>query len=336
MTNEKIQPSDLNSSDYELTEQPGSTEPIESAEPIFEEKVEKKGLSPKQQLAIAMGVIAFTAAALGGVTVNALSQRQSTITEAPANPGNPTNTGETKQEEIPAEAMSFVSEYGSRYTDPVSTYYAEQAYIAAGNKGLLMPDVYINEYDASAQMDRLSPLGFEWYSLSPDAKIDLSTSMEIFNKYTAKEVGIYMNALAKNPTPEATTIIDNEFMNYCSDTNNANRFTEDDKYINTLMETAKSIVAKYGSAANYTLAQGSTIEGKPNSTYFDKDLVTIIQGQDENGVTNIFENKINLAIEVEVFSGKSSTKDEVIIKDAEIFVIRQLNSARISIGQIVR
>jgi len=237
---------------------------------------------------------------------------------------------------IPAEAQAFVTEYGSRYADPVSTYYAEQAYIAAGNKGRLMPDIYISNYDASAQMNSVSPLGFEWYSVSPDAKIDLTTAMKVFNEYTAKEVSIYMNALSKNPTPEAIAIIDNEFMNYCSDTNNANRFTEDDEYIATLMETAKGVVAKYGSAANYTVAQGSTVEGRPNSTYFDKDLVTLIQGQDEKGITTKFSNKVNLAVDVEVFNGESATKDEVTIKDAELFVVRHLDGYRISIGQVIR
>ena len=237
---------------------------------------------------------------------------------------------------IPAEAQAFVDEFGTRYGDPVSTYYAEEAYLAAGNKTRLMSDDYIDVlYDPDGQRNNVSPLGFEHYSVYPELKIDLTTAMKIFNEYTAKVVSSYMNALARNPTPKGTEIVDNEFMYYCSDTGYANRFTEDDEYIATLMETAKGIVAKYGSAANYTVAQGSTVEGEPNSTYFNE-YSTNAQGQDEKGITNKFSNVVDLAVEVEVFSGKSATKDEVIIEDVELFVVRPLYGYQISIGQKIR
>lgn len=75
--------------------------------------------------------------------------------------------------------------------------------IAVGGESVVIPDEFFANYNMSAQQNAVSPVGFEKYRLLSGGKIDQATAIKIFNEYTAKELSLYMNALAKNPTPEA-------------------------------------------------------------------------------------------------------------------------------------
>ena len=307
----------------------------EQPEEFIEPAHEKKELTSTQRLAIILAGVALASGIVGGVTVNALSQRQPTATEAPANPANQTSTGEVKPDtqNVPAEAKSFVEEYGSMYSDPVSTYYAEKTYEEAGYKSVMLTKEYIANYDPNVVRDRISHLGLESYSLPLSKVVDQATAVEIFDKYTAKELAIYMNALSKNPTTEAVTIIDAEFLNYCSDTNNADAFTVDDEYIMKLMETAKSIVAKYGSNASFDIIPGSSDLSDTGMSYIGS---PITMGRDESGAPQIYSNNANIAMNVYIFDGVASTVTKDKIKNIQLVYIRQQNSDKISIGLLTK
>jgi len=300
-----------------------------------DDKPEKKGLTSKQRIAIIMAGIALTAGIAGGVSVNALNQRQPAVAEAPANPAKPANTGEIKQE-APIDSKSFIAEYGSRYEDPLSTYYYVQSFTETNNnKSVLMSDKYIAEYDMSAEKGAISPLGFESYSISPDTKFDLSTAIELYNKYTSKELSLYMNALAQNPSPEAVAIIDSQFMDYCSNTDNTTSAADDSKRIGALMDTAKQVVKKYrGSAVGYIVAEGSTNFDNPNMSYFNEQSPTNVNTSYEKTGAIEYSNHVDsLLIEVFVFKGMNTSITREIVKDVDLTVTLQPNNSRLTIGQ---
>jgi len=308
-----------------------NSEPIESTP-------EKKGLTSRQKIAAAMAGIALTAGVIGGVTANVLAQRSPITAEAPANPGS-------EQKSIPAEAKSFVNEYSTRYEDPVSTYYAEKAYEAKGAKSIVLSNDFINKYEIkNTHYENSSSIGFDLCKLPLNVEVSNSLAINIFDQYTSKELSLYMNALAKNPTAEAEAVIDNQFMNSCSNTINPNvvgsAFPDDDKNIVTLMNTAKTVVAKYGSAANYNVMPGSNNQLDTNSTYFyGSQEVTKI---DENKKVMSFQYSVNLLVSIDTYSVDKVSHTNEVIKNISLSIMRQPNTGSadnpanftyISIGQ---
>ncbi len=180
---------------------------------------------------------------------------------------------------IPAEAESFVAEYGKRYDDTataVSVFYAEKDYEQAnGGKSLMIPDSYVKNFEprdiTGETIPQVSDHGFESYSLPLDVDInDPEISKKIFNDYVAKSLSLYMNLVARNTSKEARAIIDDEFTNYCSEstgefydgTYRNGAFTLDNEAIGKLMSFAKSIVDKHGSAINYSVEPVTTDTNK--------------------------------------------------------------------------
>ena len=306
------------------------------SEKLPESTLERKKFSPKRALAIglvgivgALGVV--DAAACGG---NSQPQPKATATELPANLGEKT----------------FVTTYGERYADPVSTYYANQAYKKVNHgRDLVMTDSFINNYDTTAERPEVSDLGFTWCELPKDAKIDQATSVKLFNDYVAKEMSLYMNCLAKNPSEAAVAITDFEFTHYCSDANWENYpnskldFTADDGPIATLMETAKAVVAKYGSSANYTVNRGVVAwpgEGASNVTVFYPGDSTDIWNIDKKENLMGFENNADIDISIDIYNGSKVTQTTDVLKNVVLSFIRnpmgepaEINFTYISIGQ---
>lgn len=237
------------------------------------------------------------------------------------------------QSKADAALRSFIRDYGDRYSDPVSTYQAEEAYEAShsdgpNNGGLLITQETIANYDMSASMDLSgSPLGFEGYKLPLSAKADRATSMEIFNNYTCKEMSLYMNLLARNSNnPDAVAIIDFEISHWCASNwgqSSPENAQIDDTSMQTMMETAKSVVAEYGSAANYTVAPGSATEGDPNFTYFDPNLSPDVLGLDEDHNVTKLQDYADVAILVDTYSRGSVFHETHTLKNFQLFVDRQ-------------
>jgi hypothetical protein len=171
-----------------------------------------------------------------------------------------------KQQGFSAEAKDFVAKYGDRYSDPVSTYYAEKAYETKNNSpGLLMSDNFISDFEITNNIDvTASDLEFTMMRLPLDTKVCQETSIKVFNNYTSENLSQYMNLLAKNPGQKAEDIIDSQFLNYCAgnylgkyDSNMWN--TKADTAAKKLMDTVKNIVTEYGGAANYSTCPSPSV-----------------------------------------------------------------------------
>lgn len=236
----------------------------------------------------------------------------------------------------PTEAQSaaqrvpqvFLEEFGGRYADPVSTYYAEQAYQAANNRPAVLTDSAIKTYgEGGNRQEHGSALGFDMYRLPLKTEINEATSIAIFNTYTAKQLSLYLNYLAKNPTPEDVAVIDTQFMNYSSNTIGANlpasAFVDDDTDIATLMTTAKAVVAKYGSAANYTVEPGAIDSTDPNSTSFKSESIMFHANDDKSVAGSTIE--ANVVVTVDVYDGTKVSRTTEVVEGANLTILRQPN-----------
>ncbi len=251
------------------------------------------------------------------------------------NPGNETQ----KLPAIPNEAKQFVSEVGGRYADPVSTYYAVEAYKKEhADKTPVLSDEFINKYDNSGPQDGdLSILGFTAYRLPLNAEVTQKTFIDIFNNYTKPNLDLYMNLLSKNPSAKAVAIIDNEFKSYCSE-NTA--FKNDDAQIAMLMATAKNEVAQYGSAVNYSVAKATDKLGEKDATIFPM-ADGIMFGSIPWGkqvVKNYADSGIDLVIDADKYSGKTVSRVPNVKHGVTLTIWRQpvtgdADYSHISIGQ---
>jgi len=289
-----------------------------------EHKLLRKGLA----VALA-GAVALGAAGCSGDKVGA---------KAPEI--NPSTTSEAvvEAQEIPQEAESFVEQYGSRYEDPVSTYYAAKALESEyGNKSLVLSDEFFVNYNVDSQKNAVSSIGFELYSLPLVDEVSVEDFTKVFNEYVVKELSLYMNSLAKNPTPEAQQVIDFEFTNWCSDAMNRDNNpapTKDEEYVAKLMSTCKGIVAEYGSSANYTVkrATNNEVEVEGESYVSPHGIVNVLK-VDENGKIITFTNNLDMAIVIEKYNDNTPTGETLLISDIQLTYTRQ-PAGMIAIGQI--
>lgn len=288
--------------------------------------------------------IALTLLLAAGGCSSADKNPNTTTSTSSANPGE-------KQPSIPGEAKSFVAEYGSRYHDTataISTYYAEKSYESEhGGKSLLMSKKSISEYDFSGQVNfPTSPLGFSVVELPLDAPINQETTMKLFNEYTAPMLSLYMNLIAKNPSPDAVEIIDVQFKNYCAGKVRNGYSTwdkEQAKDADTLLTTAKSIVAKHGPNANYTVLPASTDEKNPEVTLFNKFNKTHVGYNDKYSDTEklaaFADGGVILGVSVSTYEGSKMSVETEKVKSVQLSFERQpmLSTASkmtyLSIGQ---
>lgn len=268
---------------------------------------------------------------IGGSDKNVVPTNNAGVTDT-LNPGSET-------QKIPAEAQKFVTEFGSRYVDPVSTYYAVEAYKKDHDgKTPILTDEFINNYDNSGPQDgELSILGFTTYRLPLDTEVSQKTFIDIFNSYMKPNLDLYMNLLSKNPSAKAVAIIDDEFKSYCSQNTS---FKEDDAQIAMLMNTAKSKVAEFGSAADYSVAKATDKPTGKDSTVFPM-AGSIMFGSipwNKQIIKNYTIGGIDLVIDTDKFSGKTVSRDSKIRHGVTLAIWRQpvtgdANYSNISIGQ---
>jgi hypothetical protein len=263
----------------------------------------------------------------GGCAAKAPQERAPEVTEAPA-------------KAIPSEAKEFIAEYGVRYTDPLSTYYAEKAYRDASDQGSMITDAYVAEYDMSS-LQRKSDLGFARYELPFDVNINTQLAKDVFNDYTAGQLTIYMNTLARNP--QGKEVVDRQFEEFCSELGNTDpgiagsAFTEDDAYIENLMATFASIVNEHGSNAHYTVTEASDGQSDALSTHFND---STLLGIESDGVIDRFQSSADVVVLVDVYDKDEFKREYVTLEGVELTVIRGFHNpahfgvSRICIGQV--
>lgn len=288
----------------------------------------KRKLTTKQMIGLGMATIMATGAAVAGGIQIANHEKQT----------NPLNKKTDQIEKnidssVPAEARQFVSQYGDRFNDPVATYYSEQEYEELShNKSLMISNEAIANYDMSAQpTGEISPLvGFEKCKLPADTTIDTKTAVAIFNNYTSKELSLYLNCLAKNPSPEAQAVIDYEFKNYCS---NSNAFAGDSEYTDTLMQTMHNLVRQFGSSTEYYIGKGAL---QTNIEPGDTLLSNSVYNQGEEAIDHkTFSNQAILKLKTITISEQGSATTGKYTSINGMFIMYNLDSnLDLSLGQL--
>lgn len=248
---------------------------------------------------------------------------------------NPSTTTESvaESQEVPKEAESFIDQYGSRYDDPVSVYFAQKDYEAnVSTWPIILSEEYITNYEPSSGV--VSDLGFEMgkFPIESEGIEGIDDFIDVFNSYTAPQLSRYMNLLARNPDPEAIKIIDNEFLNYCSANSNIGtqaEIVDDNQDVINLMNLAKSTVSKYGSAANYYVANGSSDRSNVDSTLFINENVS--KGfNSETGIHFLQTSGVKLIINVDTYNNSDNINREVeIVDDAQLIIFRHPNTGSI-------
>jgi hypothetical protein len=275
----------------------------------------------------AIGVIIAAATLFVGGMIFQNSRSETTVdqpeTELPA------DQGEIK---APREAKEFVDQYLIRYggtREALSVYYSNKAYEKANSgKSLVLTDEYIESYVpiglSGETIPNVSEHGFTRYNLPKDMAMDRDGTVAIFNEYMAPQLSLYMNLLAKNMTPKAKAIIDEEFEKYCSTS-----VTADDEMFKKLKNLASNIVSQ-----NYS---GSTYEIKPiilggsevpeNESYMNE--VAIPQNwQDEiyinRGEKTDFASVVvdRLVIDMNTFDGKDMSSKQIKLYNLQIDFMR--------------
>ncbi len=305
--------------------------PVENSE----QKAEAKYNNLKKKLWYAAGVLLTFVVFEVATNTDLMGGTKNTFNEA-------ATISTTQQETIPKEAQNFVIGSGNRYADPVSTYYAEISYAKNNNNiGSIITDedIEAGKVTTDRTIGENSEIGFTEYELPIDAKMDQETSLKIFNEYTSKNLSRYMNLLARNPSKEAQIVIDKQFENYCSsalgDNLPATAFPLDDTKIESLMDTAKSVVAKYGSNANYTVTPATTRRANPNSSstlFTSTESSNEIYDWSDTKIQTIHELGVKIVIDVEVFNGKNVTSKQEVLKDIQLSIMRQPTVAKSRTG----
>lgn len=287
--------------------------------------VEKKHKLARGGLALLLAGTVLTGAGCSGDRVGAQAPevKPSTTTESVAEPV-----------EAPEESKLFMVDFGDRYEDPISTYYAcEGAKISHGND-FLVTDGYLKSY-AESRANRYqdgtpSELGFRPYAFSAGEAVDANTSIEIFNNYTSKQLELYMNLLSKNPTQAGVSAIDKQFMDNCSDTKfdtiPDKSFHEDDQEIQAMMEIAKSVVEKYGSAANYTVQTAEFRTSDDTKSNFDPAMFTsnFIDTKYGASTSLVFaQSSADIVIAVDFYTGENVSRIYHTISGVNIIYMTQ-------------
>lgn len=286
--------------------------PIATAVETGKKPKSRKGLLFGIGSAAVVGVAAtvITATALFNVSASDKDNEPGTQPEA-------TPTGSSQEVAVPPAAQDFINAYGTRYEDPVATYYAEAAYEQkSGGDSLTIGDEYINSYNfESTVAGGKSPLGFDLLSLSADTEVNTQTSKDQFNN-AVPTINRLISLLSKNPTPQQQAVIADEFVKYSG-------YGGNPEYANNLVTFLEGIVSKYGTSANYTVNPGSTeITDPSQATIFNPDSTPTID-DGSNGEVRAFHNTVTLSISVESYDSaneKTSTTETV---DGFVFMVQR-------------
>jgi len=285
----------------------------ESGEPLLKAPNNAADLLPKKSrkgMYFGLSGIAVGAAGVIIAVNSVLGGAASPQNEVPHDQPVATASGEVNGEteiKVPAEAKDFVDAFGTRYKDPVATYYAEAAFEKETNgDALTIGDDYINTYNFESTVNGgRSPLGFNILSLPFETEINVQSSVDQFNT-ALPTMNRAINLLSKNPTPQEISVISDEFSLYSGYGNEDNAAK--------LIAFFNTIIAKHGTNSNYTINTASSEATDPaQSTIFDAKRVPFIHSENKDGKAEIFENPITLSISVETYDSENRA-----IKDTDI------------------
>lgn len=309
-----------------------------SVEKNYSINIDKKTLKYIAGAALTLFVISGAFFTFGGKEKNNSEPKEVTPT--------PTRKEQQQQPEIPKEAQEFVDTNINKYPDPISTYYAEQAY-EKNNKNAILTDSFIDNYNMiTGSNSKISTLGFTSYEMPVDTLLTPQIVVKMFNEFLSANIERYMNLLAKNPSADAIKIIDRQFQDYCSDTSNYMlpnlAYTNDDEGIARLMDTAKSIVSEYDSASNFKVAKAELNNTDPNITSFVGHMPSgesaIVEGKDRTLAFG--QNGVRLVIQIDQYNNTNEVVHNIkTIKNFSFNISRQPNNpnaktTKMSLGQL--
>lgn len=294
----------------------------EAAEPTYPKLTESEQLNSTKPnrsrkgfiAGVAVGASVAVAGAALAIGLNLPKGDNANENEPPVN--DPKATSEAEAPAIPPEAQEFVDAYGSRYDDPVATYYAETAYRQANDdKLVVISQSYIDDYNYESRIfdtGELSPLGFPVLRFSPDKEVNLENAVEQFND-ALPALNQLINLLAKNPTIPEVAVIKDEFVKYSGFNN--------DTDAGHLVDMLHEVTIKYGSAANYIIEEGAITDGSSNTESAFRYGSPVIDAVDENNKITDFSTNLDLLIDITQFdnNGNSTNTTETIV-DAQIGV----------------
>lgn len=254
-----------------------------------------------------------------------------TSTSGPEKPGQNNDT-------VPAEAREFVDQYGVIFHNPVATYYAQEAYAAEHGGATVIDQPYIDSYVKTDGIDQeSSDLGF-WRTYVPlDQPVNKETFTTFINDMAIQScLDRYLNLVAKNPLPEATAIIDNEFLKYCGGIGSGSSASGSDnrEHTLTLMQTMKTIANKYGSEANYKIAPASLDETAAESATVVEFKPVIDSVNEDNLVTN-FHAPITLRVDVDVYDENNKVITQKESVDMRLTVARVAPTGPVDPGRVI-
>jgi len=274
----------------------------------------KKRVHPKRWISAALASVA-----LSGCSGSSNSFPKESFT-APDNITNldveQPNTPDQELRAIPNEAKGWVAEYGNRYADPVSTFYAEMGYEKKYGKPTIISNKDVSEYEITyGTSGDTSPLGFTMGTLELGGTIDQEVSMRLFNSYEAPNLSLYMNLLARNPASGAVAMIEEQFLAYSQGQDLLSVGGVYDERAGTrtrkIMDTMASIVNKYGSNAIYSIAPAvsGSVEN-PDST----NSVFFFAGQ-----TDVYTNGLGFMDNIEMLVFVDTYVGDRVVRSKEVF-----------------
>ncbi|MEA9985651.1 hypothetical protein [Subtercola sp. RTI3] len=199
---------------------------------------------------------------------------------------------------VPAAATDFVVNNKAGFADPLAAWYAVQAYQAGGGYDETVLDpTYISTYAYPSAMDGLGPglLIFRPSVLPLNAPIknqDVKPSIALFNGEFVGNLTRYLNLVARNQSPSALKVIDNEFTIYCGQGN---------EYTSKLLGDLRTIGLNYGTAAVFTVEPGSTDETTTGTLFSDNFNTTIDNYDAATNTVLAFSNIVSMRIKVDVY-----------------------------------
>lgn len=269
---------------------------------------------------IAAGLIGAGAVGGGiGATIFGGKEKEPVAT----NPNvEPVTESVEQQQEISPDAKAFAEKYKDIFDDPISTYYAEMAYDPTHQyvQESQLDDSFVENYYKRTNhlnANGESELGFTQYQLESSAEYNQDTNIRIFNEFAVPQINRYMNLLSKSPAPEAVAIIDSEFR-FLSLVNDKD-IVGKRQTVDSLMNLAKEVVAKYGSAANYSFipavtdikdATGKNTFFAPEATSINTSDYTVTEGSDgeyQYKYTALATHADDAIINVDIYDGQKVT-----------------------------
>ena len=253
-------------------EQPNTVNPAEH-HGVFHDILDSK---PKKITAAVLSIVAAGGLFFGGVSMGNGPSKDIKGSSATGqeNPGQ----GQEQQPSLSPEEQSFIGAYSDRFSDPIATFNAQEAYVKQHPERawLTIGNNDFNNYDLTQTASApVSPFGFEIRVLKPEQKFTTQTLIDQLN-VSIPEMSLFMNYLAMNPLPNQVAVIEKEYSNY------AGYYNQNTQH---MLDTLAEIVQKDGTNAIYEINPATTDESA------DPSKNSIFPVNQENGIIEAVNEK---------------------------------------------